>query len=300
MSSSPNEAPSEGLSLRDELYYEIEGVLQDTKDGAPMDKVCRETLLRVQSRLDSALSATPASDALRLLSEDVMRCIDASWKPGYARDYGNLGPILAEYIDDLRRQALPAAFNAPDGWHPDEPNAPLPATQRSILDPSVYDEMDQHRAPAKQRSKPDLWWNGFRRYDERSGTYPSVAEHEDTNHDIPLYSGVNPCNAPLSETPAGGTAKVQEWKEISADMLLGWEEAECEKQELKAVIKSAYLDLAALCPNPSDDDPDFETCLGRRNSADEKCLVRAYLALRAMLAAAPSPDGNDQGTGGAR
>jgi hypothetical protein len=101
-------------------------------------------------------------------------------------------------------------------------------------------------------------------------------------------------NAPLSETPAGGTAKVQEWKEISADKLLGWEEAECEKQELKAVIKSAYLDLAALCPNPSDDDPDFETCLGRRNSADEECLVRAYLALRAMLAAAPSPDGNEE------
>jgi hypothetical protein len=36
------------------------------------------------------------------LSEDVMRCIDASWKPGYARDYSNLGPILAEYVGDLR------------------------------------------------------------------------------------------------------------------------------------------------------------------------------------------------------
>jgi hypothetical protein len=45
--------------------------------------------------------------------------------------------------------------------------------------------------PSQQQTKPDLWWNGFRRYDERTGTYPSVSESEDTNHDIPLYSGWN-------------------------------------------------------------------------------------------------------------
>jgi hypothetical protein len=63
------------------LYYEIEGVLQDTKDGAPMDKVCRETLLRVQSRLDSALSATQRSEpdaaALRYLLDSTAP--DGQW-----------------------------------------------------------------------------------------------------------------------------------------------------------------------------------------------------------------------------
>jgi hypothetical protein len=53
-------------------------------------------------------------------------------------------------------------------------------------------------------------------------------------------------------------------------------------------LTSAYLDLAAICPNPSDDRPDFDTCLGKNNSADAKCLTRAYLTLRAMLAAAPT------------
>lgn len=42
-----------------------------------------------------------------------------------------------------------------------------------------------------QAEKPVLWWNGFRRYDEPGGTYPSVSENEDTYHDIPLYAGWN-------------------------------------------------------------------------------------------------------------
>jgi hypothetical protein len=94
----------------------------------PPEQHCAGAIRAAATLPEAPQPATAASDALRRLSEDVMRCIDASWKPGYARDYSNLGPILAEYIDDLRRQALPAAFNAPDGWHPDEPNAPLPAT----------------------------------------------------------------------------------------------------------------------------------------------------------------------------
>jgi hypothetical protein len=254
MSSSPNEAPSEGLSLRDELYYEIEGVLQDTKDGAPMDKVCRETLLRVQSRLDSALSATQRSEpdaaALRYL-------LDSTAPDGQWADQA-----VHNFVGAMLKQSPPPAT----------PRIPLPDDDRLNVMSVI------------------AWLQG-----EKRGRLPDMKRGAAA---LSLETLLACCA--VSETPAGGTAKVQEWKEISADKLLGWEEAECEKQELKAVIKSAYLDLAALCPNPSDDDPDFETCLGRRNSADEECLVRAYLALRAMLAAAPSPDGNDQGTGGAR
>ena len=45
-------------------------------------------------------------------------------------------------------------------------------------------------------------------------------------------------------------------------------------------IKSIRNDLAAICPNPGDDSPDFDTCLGRENSADSACLTRAYLLIR--------------------
>jgi len=107
--------------------------------------------------------------------------------------------------------------------------------------------------PAIARSEPDLWWNGFRRYDERSGTYPSVAEHEDTNHDIPLYSGVNPCNAPLSEKQAGDATKVR-------------------KAEVAWLHK-------------------FINCTPFGEHAPQADIQRAH-SIVALLAAAPSPDGN--------
>lgn len=48
------------------------------------------------------------------------------------------------------------------------------------------------RAVRSETATPTLWWNGLRNNDERDGTGPSVSEAEDTNHDIPLYSGANP------------------------------------------------------------------------------------------------------------
>ncbi len=50
----------------------------------------------------------PRADAL---VDDVLRCIPADWKPGHAREWGKLGPILAEFIDDLREGRYP--HNAP-------------------------------------------------------------------------------------------------------------------------------------------------------------------------------------------
>lgn len=54
-----------------------------------------------------------------------------------------------------------------------------------------------------KKEEPVLWWNGFRRYDERDGTHPSVSESEDTNHDIPLYAGWNEAAASASSATAG-------------------------------------------------------------------------------------------------
>jgi hypothetical protein len=188
--------------------------------------------------LRAAQSATPASDALRLLSEDVMRCIDASWKPGYARDYGNLGPILAEYIDDLRRQALPAAFNAPDGWHPDEPNAPLPATAASDALRRLSEDV--------MRCIDASWKPGYAR--DYSNLGPILAE----------YVG-DLRNALRSETPAGGTAKVPE----------GWK-------------------LVPVEPTH----PMWSAAIDAYYSIDNADGLRGVL--RAAIAAAPSPDGNEE------
>lgn len=71
----------------------------------------REALIRI----GAALAARPASDALAM---DVLRCIPADWKPGYGREWGNLGPILAEFIDDLRegRYAARPASAEPVAW----------------------------------------------------------------------------------------------------------------------------------------------------------------------------------------
>lgn len=47
---------------------------------------------------------------------------------------------------------------------------------------------------AQADARPVLWWNGIRKSDADDGTSPSFSEKEDTNHDIPLVSAVNPCN----------------------------------------------------------------------------------------------------------
>jgi hypothetical protein len=141
---------------------------------------------RLEAAEKAAQSATPASDALRRLSEDVMRCIDASWKPGYARDYGNLGPILAEYIDDLRKSAIPAAFNAPAGWHPDEPDAPPPASAASFeaIRDAIAIRMSGH----------------------------TISEHDGKAWDTFMFllRAVKASECAVSETPPSGTAKVPE------------------------------------------------------------------------------------------
>ena len=50
-------------------------------------------------------------------------------------------------------------------------------------------------------AEPVAWWNGLRRHDPEDLSGPSFSEDEDTWHDIPVYSGVNPCN--VSPAPAG-------------------------------------------------------------------------------------------------
>lgn len=51
--------------------------------------------------------------AVRVVGEtlalDVLRCIPADWKPEHGREWGHLGPILAEFIDDLREGRYPTA-----------------------------------------------------------------------------------------------------------------------------------------------------------------------------------------------
>jgi hypothetical protein len=43
-----------------------------------------------------------ARESLRRLADDVMRCIDASWRPHHGREYGaHLGNILAEFVGGL-------------------------------------------------------------------------------------------------------------------------------------------------------------------------------------------------------
>lgn len=49
--------------------------------------------------------------------------------------------------------------------------------------------------PAPAVQAPIAWWNGLRKFDYQDGTEPAFSGAEDTNHDIPLYSWPNPCNA---------------------------------------------------------------------------------------------------------
>jgi hypothetical protein len=199
---------------------------------------------RAANAIRALLSATPASDALRRLSEDVMRCIDASWKPGYARDYGNLGPILAEYIDDLRKSAIPAAFNAPAGWHPDEPDAPPPASAASFeaIRDAIAIRMSGH----------------------------TISEHDGKAWDTFMFllRAVKASECAVSETPAGGTEKVPEgWKLVP---ILSTVEMQCALADCFFAEGWMGEDVASKV---------------RSECAD---------AYSAMLAAAPSPDGNEE------
>ena len=53
--------------------------------------------------------------------------------------------------------------------------------------------------PPQDEQRPAGWWNGLRAYDEEDYHGPSYSAVEDTNHDIPLYSGVNPHSAVLRD-----------------------------------------------------------------------------------------------------
>jgi hypothetical protein len=137
------EAPSEGLSLRDELYYEIEGVLQDTKDGAPMDKVCRETLLRVQSRLDSALSATQRSEpdaaALRYLLDSTAP--DGQWADQAVHNF--VGAMLKQSPPPATARS--EAMKLAEQWKGRADDA-------GRLSRAVLSELPQSEKPARQAS----------------------------------------------------------------------------------------------------------------------------------------------------
>jgi len=65
---------------------------------------------------------------------------------------------------------------------------------------------------AQAGAQPVLWWNGLRKVDESDGTAPSFRPIEDTLHDIPLYSGVNPCN--IHPAPEAAQA-LSDWSRIS-------------------------------------------------------------------------------------
>ncbi|CAJ0779106.1 hypothetical protein LMG7141_00840 [Ralstonia condita] len=57
---------------------------------------------------------------------------------------------------------------------------------------------------AQADARPVLWWNGIRKGEAGDFVGPSFSEKEDTNHDIPLVSAVNPCNYTHPEASAPG------------------------------------------------------------------------------------------------
>src|SRR5574343_1606534 len=71
----------------------------------------------LDTRRVTAPSATPRpaqaeGSGERQLAIDVLRCIPADGKPNYGREWGKLGAILAEFIDDLREGRYPATPQA--------------------------------------------------------------------------------------------------------------------------------------------------------------------------------------------
>lgn len=109
-----------------------------TVDGSTHTRTADEWLALARADL-SPSSAAPAS-----LAEDVLRCIPADWRPNMARDYSKLGPILAEYIDDLREQKSAARSPIPAGWKlvPTEPNVPMLEAARKAR-PYAEDDGDE-------------------------------------------------------------------------------------------------------------------------------------------------------------
>lgn len=75
-------------------------------DGGECDCSDEWHMSPLASRALEILAAAPRADALHM---DVMRCIPADWKPHQAREWGKLGPILAEFVDDLREGRYPVA-----------------------------------------------------------------------------------------------------------------------------------------------------------------------------------------------
>jgi hypothetical protein len=207
---------------------EIEDARDHLKAWFPNQSVERHTFNKLcDQAVRSLRSATPASEALRRLSEDVMRCIDASWKPGHARDYGNLGPILAEYIDDLRKSAIPAAFNAPAGWHPDEPDAPPPASAASFeaIRDAIAIRMSGH----------------------------TISEHDGKAWDTFMFllRAVKASECAVSETAPSGTAKVPEgWlEELRYLRLSTAPDGQWADQAVHSFV-GAMLTLHAAAPSP--------------------------------------------------
>lgn len=96
------------------------------------------------------------------------------------------------------RRDLPAVLDADmvcvlPGWEKSQ-GACLEVLVAQTCGIPVYVAETMQPIPSKpsETATPTLWWNGLRKDDERDGTGPSVSEVEDTNHDIPLYSGANP------------------------------------------------------------------------------------------------------------
>jgi hypothetical protein len=72
--------------------------------------------------------------------------------------------------------------------------------------------------------EPVAWWNGLRHYDPADHHGPSFSEDEDTWHDIPVYSGMNPAAAPqgVPQAPAAWTQEqVDQARELGKKMLEG-------------------------------------------------------------------------------
>jgi len=83
-------------SLISTLTAERDAARQEFAEWLDASRTALDTHAEVVAELDAA------RESLKRLSEDVMRCIDASWKPHHGRDYGaHLGNILAEFVGDL-------------------------------------------------------------------------------------------------------------------------------------------------------------------------------------------------------
>jgi hypothetical protein len=78
------------------LTADLAAARQEFAEWLDASRTALDTHAEVVAELDAA------RESLKRLSEDVMRCIDASWKPHHGRDYGaHLGNILAEFVGDL-------------------------------------------------------------------------------------------------------------------------------------------------------------------------------------------------------